>query len=280
MSEKGLYQDKRYLSEQQYKDSSNLDARAALHRQFSTAKIEWHPWVFDQMSLQAGSRVLECGCGPGWLWRYNLEKIPPDCHITLTDLSPGMVAEAEAALAESSHHFSFEAVNVEELPFADEQFDLVIANHMLYHVPDRAKALREIRRVLKDNGLSPRRNGSRLLAATNGQKHMQEIKNYRAQLFSEQGNAPQSLSLSLPFRLENGRELLAPFFSKVELRQYEDSLQVTEAAPLVAYILSILNRNEVSDDTLHSLTNVLEQELLDNDSIHISKESCLFVAYP
>ena len=50
-------------------------------------------------------RVLECGCGPGWLWRDKVERVPENCQVTLTDLSPGMVAEAEAALAEYSSQF-------------------------------------------------------------------------------------------------------------------------------------------------------------------------------
>ncbi len=279
MSEKKLFQDKSYLREQQYKDSSNLDARAALHRQFSTSKTDWHPWVFDQMSLQSNSRVLECGCGPGWLWRSSLERIPSDCHITLSDLSSGMVAEAKAALADSAHRFSFEVVNVEELPFENKQFDIVVANHMLYHVPDRAKALGEIRRVLKDNG--------RLLAATNGQKHLQEIGQFGAKLFPKQIKSLQKSRLQrtqgmahTAFGLENGRQQLAPFFSHIDLLEYEDGLRITKVAPLIAYILSMASISDISNEILETLTSFLEQELAKHGSIYISKESGLFIAKP
>lgn len=44
-------------------------------------------------------------------------------------------------------------VNIEEIPYKDEQFDRVIANMMLYHVPNIQKALSEVNRVLKDGGI-------------------------------------------------------------------------------------------------------------------------------
>ncbi|MCZ7671197.1 MAG: methyltransferase domain-containing protein [Chloroflexi bacterium] len=92
--------------------------------------MNWQEWVFDQMALQPGMTVLECGCGPGWLWRENLARIPAGCQITLTDFSEGMVAEAEAALA-GSPDFRFQTMNIEEIPLPMTSFDVVVANHML-----------------------------------------------------------------------------------------------------------------------------------------------------
>ncbi len=272
------FQNQNYLQNNQYKDSTNLDARAALHRRFSTAKIEWQPWVFDQMKLKAGSCVLECGCGPGWLWRSNLNRIPADCRITLTDLSPGMVTEAEVALANSGHHFEFQPVDIQELPFTDDVFDVVVANHMLYHVPDLNKALAEIKRVLKGNG--------RFLAATNGNNHIKEISEFGKMLFSEETAVLKDTRLQrdetffLPFRLENGGELLEPYFCQVDLNVYEDGLQVTEVPPLIAYILSTMNADKITDDILSKLTNFLEEKLATDGIIEISKETGLFICKP
>jgi SAM-dependent methyltransferase len=272
------FQDQAYLTKHQYKDSSNLDARAALHRRFSTAKESWHPWVFDHMKLAPNSRVLECGCGPGWMWRENLDRIPNGCQMTLTDLSEGMVAEAEAALAESGHQFEFKSVDIQALPFADNSFDVVVANHMLYHVPDIDQALKEIKRVLKDNG--------RFLAATNGNNHMKEITEMGWKLFPEETAAlantrlKQDSKLTLSFRLENGGELLEPHFSQVDLNYYEDGLEVTEVSPLVAYILSSNQSETITDEVVSKLTAYLEDKLTQDGVIKISKESCLFMAKP
>lgn len=49
--------------------------------------------------------------------------------------------------------FNFKIVNAESIPFEEESFDVVIANHMLYHVPNINKALKEINRVLKSEGI-------------------------------------------------------------------------------------------------------------------------------
>ncbi len=54
----------------------------------------------------------------------------------------------------------FKEIDAQSIPFEDETFDAVIANHMLYHVPDRPKAIAEIKRVLKPGG--------RLIATTIG----------------------------------------------------------------------------------------------------------------
>ena len=101
------FQDANYLRDDQYRDSHNLEARAQLHQRFGTATMSWRLWVFNQLELKSGQVVLECGCGPGWLWRGNLDNMPPECQITMTDLSPGMVAEAEAALSGTAHKFNF-----------------------------------------------------------------------------------------------------------------------------------------------------------------------------
>ena len=272
------FQDQAYLTKQQYKDSSNLDARAELHRRFSTATEKWQPWVFDHMKLMPNSRVLECGCGPGWLWRENVDRIPKGCHIILTDLSEGMVAEAEAALTDSGHHFDFKSVDIQELPFADDSFDVVVANHMLYHVPDFDMALKEIKRVLKDNG--------RFLAATNGNNHMLEITRIGWELFPDESAQLANTRLkrdekfSLSFRLENGGELLEPYFSQVDLNYYEDGLDVTEVPPLVAYILSTISSKVLTDEIVAKLTAFLEGKLAQDGVIKITKDSCLFVAKP
>lgn len=274
MTSKNLFQDGDYLQKNQYRNSSNLDARAELHRRFSTASQRWQPWVFQFLSLEPGMRVLECGCGPGWLWRENLAHIPAGCQITLTDLSPGMVAEAEAALAGSGHHFVFQQANIQALAFADEHFDVVVANHMLYHVPDLPQALAEVRRVLKRNG--------RFVAATNGNNHMKElpllvpesVRQIAASL-RVRGDAGQ-----LPFRLENGRAALEPYFERVDLHLYDDGLVITEVEPLLAYAFSMINPGvDVPETAVAQLRESWTAKIEAEGSIQISKESGVFVGH-
>ena len=282
MIKKEFFQDKTYLRDQQYRDSSNLNARANLHRLYSTNPLDWHQWVFAQFKLQPGMSVLECGCGPGWLWRNNLERIPENCQITLSDFSDGMVAEAEAALADSGHDFRFQTVNIEEMPFADDSFDVVIANHMLYHVPNLAAGLTEVQRVLKPNGHFGNLSAGRFYAATNGDDHLREIIDLALKF------APATTELEWPtgsFRLENGRSLLSSSFNHIDLIPYEDSLEVTDVEPLIAYIqsMTLLKALDIDEETAVAKTDQLAvaitQEIEEKGAYHITKSSGLFTAY-
>ena len=89
--------DQEYL-QRQYRDSSNLSARAGLHTRFSTEEYPWFHWVFDHFDIPENGNVLELGCGTGLLWRQNLGRIPHGWRITLSDASQGMVHEAEQGL--------------------------------------------------------------------------------------------------------------------------------------------------------------------------------------
>lgn len=273
MERSKLFRDSEYLQKNQYRDSSNLDARAALHRRFSTASQSWQPWVFPLLGLESGMRVLECGCGPGWLWRANIEDIPQGCHITLTDLSPGMVAEAEAALANSGHRFEFQPANIQALDFAAHTFDVVVANHMLYHVPNLDQALAEVQRVLQPNG--------RFVAATNGNNHMKELPLLIPEEIRQMATSlrVRGQAENLAFRLENGRSLLVPYFETVELYLYDDGLYITEVEPLLAYAFSMISPGEAVPETaVNQLRAAWAAKIEAEGGIHISKHSGVFVA--
>src|SRR5262252_6660815 len=139
-----------YLREMQYRDDTNLNARSALHERFSVNPVGLQRWVFDQLDLPARARILEVGCGPGNLWVPNLTRIPEGWQIVLSDFSPGMVQAARRRL--TSRRFAFEVAEAEAVPHGAGTFDAVIANHMLYHVSNRRRAIAEFGEVLKPGG--------------------------------------------------------------------------------------------------------------------------------
>lgn len=259
-----------YLLTHQYKNAQNLNARIQLHARFSTNKYGWNRWVFDHFNIPAQARILEVGCGPGVLWRSNIHRIPEGWEITLSDFSPGMLEQAQQNLRDSQRHFAFEQFDMQSIPFDDAHFNAVVANHMLYHVPDKARALAEVRRVLKPGG--------RFYAATNGLEHMRELKELLNRFYSEIGALWGDVSI-LSFRLENGRDILSQAFSTVILHPYEDSLVVTEAAPLVAYVLSMSASGLITDDKSVQFNSFVEQELALHGAIHITKATGLFEAF-
>lgn len=262
--------DQDHLLTDQYRSAANLSARNSLHERFSINQRGWHPWVFDQIaSLPAQSRILELGCGPGWLWVHNRQRIPSGWEITLGDLSPGMIDQARRNLAqEGETRFRFEVIDAQAIPYPDAAFDAVVANHMLYHVPDRPRALAEIRRVLKPDGW--------LYAATNGRDHMAEL----WQIVLQVGDATRDANRSeLHFGLESGLEQLQPWFAAIERRDYPDALRITEAEPLIAYAASSALWGVQGDEAAtERLAEHVRDQLAREGVIHISKNSGLFVA--
>lgn len=257
-----------YLKDCQYKDARNLEARIALHRKFSTNSYPWFWWVFDQLTLKSGFRVLEVGCGSGRLWQENCGRVPAGVIAILGDLSKGMAGEARRSIADMPG-YAFLALDTQMIPSSSETFDLVIANHMLYHVPDLQKGLQEIYRVLKPGG--------RLAAATNGLGHMKEINQL---LLEYQPGLELAAQETRRYSLENASAVLAPFFRDIEVRIYEDGLHVTEVEPLAAYMLSQCGvRGKIHDDELDSLCRFLQETAFAKaKSFRITKSQGLVIA--
>ena len=267
------HNDPYYLIKDQYRDASNLNARIEIHRRFSANPNGWTRWLFDIIGAAAGLDVLELGCGPAGLWAQNLGRVPAGWRITLTDFSPGMVAEAQRILGDAAGRFRFEVVDAQEIPFGDGSFDTVIANHMLYHVPDLDRALTEIHRVLRPGG--------RLYASTIGREHMHELDAWGRQFgLALLDGIGLNEMVAGRFGLETGEAKLAPWFQPITLHWYEDSLRVTEVGPLMAYILSSIPASEaaLAADKLAAYARFVENELAEKGSLHITKASGLFEA--
>lgn len=260
------FTDRNYLTKEQYQNSSNLDTRLNIHKRFSTNSYGWFNFVFDELSLlPANAHVLEVGCGTGELWRECADKVPAGWAITLTDLSEGMLDSAWRNLIVTGRNIKFENADVQSLPYEDKTFDAVIANHMLYHVPDRKKALKGIERVLKDDGV--------LFASTVGVNHMKRLWDW----ITLATNGKQGM-ISLSFTLKNGQEQLQEFFPSVELKKYPDALRVTDISMLKAYIRSMTSTSSFQEEQFQLIEKELEKIIKDAGEIYIEKESGLFIA--
>lgn len=248
-----------YLKDQ-YRNGSNLDARIALHERFSTAARDFHAWVFDHSDLPDCAHILEVGCGIGALWTKNRARVPATWELTLTDSSRGMVETTRAAGVVAR----CVQCDAQALPFESERFDAVIANHVLYHVPDLPRAFAEIRRVLRPGG--------KLFAATNGAEHMREYFQLVADFLGRERRMPQ-----LQFTLENGAPQLACAFAQIRRLDFDDALAVTETEPLVAYALSGMLNEELAGRA-NALRDFVAQRIARAGAIHITKAAGLFIA--
>jgi ubiquinone/menaquinone biosynthesis C-methylase UbiE len=248
-----------------YKNTDKFRTRISF-QQYSTNQYGWQEWVFDQMTLASGMKVLELGCGLASLWRTNIGRVPEGLQIVLSDLSPNMINEAKIMLGDNAGKFIYAIIDASDIPFPDNYFDVVITNHMLYHVQNVQKTLSGIKRVLKADGT--------LYATTIGTNFMKEFNEVATRF--DKSIRPMSNPASV-FGLENGERQLTPFFSHVEKREYEDSYLLTEAKPLVDFALS--TGLQYDDDKTSKFEQFLHKELFSNSKqFRITKDSGIFIA--
>jgi ubiquinone/menaquinone biosynthesis C-methylase UbiE len=256
----------------QYNSDKNLNARLALHLGFSTNKYGWQNWVFDHYKFKPNDRVIEFGCGNGSIWANNRNRILNDIKVILTDLSEGMLEATKESLLEIDGVFEYSLMDVQNIEYEDDSFDCAIANHMLYHVKDRDLAISEVARILKPHGT--------FYATTNSLYNMKGLKVLVRNFDSSLDYA--SFSVAREFGLENGAQQLTKHFDSVEMIVYEDSLHITEAKPLVDYILSLeghVNINDImTESRIKDLHMYLEDIILREGSINIPKSSGMFIA--
>jgi len=255
--------DPHFLRGDQYRTDANLDARIQVHKRFSVNPGRWTEWVFTRLELRPGERVLEIGCGPGGLWQENAAVLPDGLRVCLADLSRGMVSKARAATIAA---LSYSVADAQDLPFESGSFDCVIANHMLYHLPDLARGLGEIRRVLRPGG--------RLCAATNGLGHMTELHDLVRDVLPD--FSPEDVS-ARRFGLETGAGPLRAVFAQVEMEAYPDALWVTVAAPLVAYVRSMWHTAGLPLVEA-KLEERIRARIAADGGVHIQKSSGMFRA--
>lgn len=257
-----------YLRTEQYNTSQNFNARVELHRRFSANQYGWNKWQFDQVEWRPGLRVLDVGCGPSHLWRVNRGRFPTDLHLILSDYSFGMTHESHQALADIA---SAANLDVQSIPFPDDTFDLIFANHMLYHVPDLPRGVCELARVLKPGG--------QLHAASNGTRHMREMHDLLHEFKPEYQMELDPFAKA--FGLENGPEKFQPYFAQVEVREYPDSLWVTEAAPLVDYAYSLTwgKFTTAAHERKAEFTQFIQSRIVRDGGIRIGKQSGVVIGY-
>jgi ubiquinone/menaquinone biosynthesis C-methylase UbiE len=258
--------------EEQYKDDSNLNKRLQIHA-YSENKKGLYSWIAEKLEMKEGMKILELGCGNGEIWKHIVEqKGKTRFHATLSDISEGMIGKARENLKGlEGPEFAFEVFDYHKIPFEPLSFDLVIANHSLYHAADINGALAEIHRVLKPSG--------KLYATTIGKGHMRElndlIKIYRLPVQFNPDKVADN------FGLENGYTLLQEHFKNVELVFYKDRLIVPKTGPVITYIESIeeVNYSKGSNHRrMERLKNELERRIELDKAMYISKNYGLYVA--
>lgn len=246
--------------EKQYQTAKNLNTRISIHDKYSTNKQGFGNWIVSHYGITPGERVLELGCGTGSMWKDHLDLLS-GAQLILTDFSAGMLSAAKQNLPRQDN-ITYQLVDIQDIPFPEESFDLVIANMMLYHVPDLHKGLCEVRRVLKKGG--------RFCCATYGRHGIVE---FVAKLLREQNVTG---SIGTAFTLQNGAETLSAHFDNVRRLDYEDSLAITNIDDFIEYIYSLSSLSNIAKVDRNVLKTALESKMK-NGILSVPKEYGMFV---
>lgn len=161
------------------------------------------------------TRALEVGCGMG---EFAARLVEAGSEVVAIDLSPRMVELSRA------HGIDARVGDVQQLDFGDDEFDCVVANWVLYHVPDLDRALSEIARVLRPGG--------HLIAATVGPDNMREI--------WDLVGGPTNVERS--FDTRSGRPILERHFPHVEQHDVVGTLVFDDADAIRRFISMTMTR--------------------------------------
>ena len=225
----------------QYSTSNGLNTRIAFHDMYSTNKYGYGNWILSNYEISEGAKVLEVGCGTANMWVGHDDLIAKCKLLTLTDMSEGMLSTARENIGERKN-VAYALADIQDIPFEDDSFDAVIANSMLYHVPNIECGIREVRRVLRNEGV--------FYCATYGENNFTDV---LADWFELDG---ESFRPNHNFTMQNGEQKLKEAFTNVEAKFYEDSLHITNIDDLTDYLRSLVSFKAIIDlpsDRIHEI---------------------------
>lgn len=251
---------------EQYKTVKNFNLRGKLHS-YNVNKTDWNSWCFNQMQFPSKARILELGCGMGDLWYKNRHDISDDWTITLSDFSKDMLQSTKDRLQQVDHNFIYKEIDAQDIPYEDESFDVVIARHMMYLVPDIEKALSEIKRVLVKGGM--------FYVTTNSCEAMAELNELMEKFDPTLGL--HNNGMCYRFDLEGGQPLLKKYFSEVKVEILEGKIIVQDAKPVVDYKASTIRGSSILvGEKKQEFTKYIEDYIKENGNISITTKGCIF----
>ncbi|WP_415951874.1 class I SAM-dependent methyltransferase [Streptomyces sp. KLOTTS4A1] len=213
--------DRARLAGRAYNGDRDLAARQSLY-QWQTPRYDLPGLVAEQLGDVRG-RVVDIGCGNG-KFIQRLRRDRPDLSLLGLDIATGILAGVPGPVA---------VADATRLPLAAGRADAALALHMLYHVPDISQAIRELARVVADDGV--------VVASTNSDRDKAELDDLWQRAAGEvlgTDRGPARISLSARFSLEQAPALLGEEFGRVEVAELPGTITVRDPEPVIAHMAS------------------------------------------
>lgn len=241
----------------QYADDEKLRIRIETHQRYSEGS-GFQKWVADQVAATPGQSLLDVGSGTGEDYHPLFEGV----ELVAIHLSPGMLAKVRVKRVNA---------DAQALPFADATFDRVMSNHMLYHVPDKVRALREMRRVIRPGG--------RVVITANSRSSYANLWELRNAAVAELG-LPQYYGVGYWFALEDVN-LVASVFPDVRVEEWRDAFVFPSAEPVLRYLSTAPAsvESEFDRERLFALLRPRIEEIVAREGVfRVPKSSGCFIA--
>jgi len=269
--------DQEHLTTHTYATDEPLAVRIRTHELYTRPRMDFAAWVLNHVPWCGDETVLDIGCGAGLYIEPVSACLTGGGRLLCGDLSLGMLRDVAAkALPAAASLFNVDAMH---LPLPDNCCDVVLANHMLYHVPDIERAVVEAHRVLRSNGY--------LVAATNARDSMRgfiELIESASFVLGHPIEIPVSPVMTR-FNLENGSPFIDTIFCKVEMIKLPSVLTFSTAEPVMAYVNSMRHtyRSLLSDGLdWDTLLKEVERQIRSTLALHneyrVPKTTGLFLA--
>jgi len=237
------WNDRAYLRGAQYKTDTNLASRQSIYA-YQRPRVDLAAWVLDLAGPAPSDTIADVGCGNG-MYLAELTRRGLPCRVLGVDLSVGMLTAARQRAAAAgpaspsrpgtpSARLALAAGDATALPLRDGAADLTLAAHMLYHVPEPADALRELRRVARPGG--------RVVIVLNGAGHLRQLRAAVAAALGD-ATAPRGERVTL----DDGESLARSLFGQVTRHDFTTELRVPSPEPIADYVRSLPGARHGSD---------------------------------
>jgi ubiquinone/menaquinone biosynthesis C-methylase UbiE len=205
-----------------YADPGLLLARQSSSAAGTSAE-DFADWVLSLLDGRGGLDVLDAGAGVGRFTTRLVRLAGPPGTVVALDLFTSMLETISSRVGRAPG-LALVGGDIDHLPFRSGSFDLVFANHVLYHLSDIARGLDELTRVLRPSGT--------FVATTNADEAQVPLIRLHREIASQTGCG--AATDASPFALENGAATLAAHFDHVETHVFTSATRYASKEELVS----------------------------------------------